>query len=202
MSFCKELIKRLPNNAKVFDGMSKFTPKVVLNLVSRPTFKDLPLFLVRQHTDIGILETQWNTLVLVNRTELYPRQMDENIQSSAFWALIYNHKNAGGEQLFQDIAELALRAFSLPFSNAEVERVFSVMGIIKTKSRNKIHINMLDSLLRIRLHLTVKKICCNKFKSNELMLSLFNSKIYVSNASESTSTDIEAEELDSYGARC
>lgn len=55
---------------------------------------------------------------------------------------------------------------------------------------------MLDSLLRIRLHLAVKKTCCNKFKSNEFMLNLFNSKMYVSDASQSTSKDIEGEELD------
>ena len=44
-----------------------------------------------------------------------------------------------------------------PASNLVVERMFSFITAIKTKPRNKTQIDLLDALVRIRLHL------CNAF---------------------------------------
>lgn len=79
----------------------------------------------------------------------------EDIDIIKFWVAVYELKNAVGEPIFKAIAEFALRVLSLPISNAVVERVFSFMNAIKTKPRNKMSMTMLESIMRIRIHLQV-----------------------------------------------
>ena len=50
-----------------------------------------------------------------------------------FWSKSATLKNAGGELIMKDLAEFALKVYSLPISNALVERVFSKVTSVKTK---------------------------------------------------------------------
>lgn len=54
------------------------------------------------------------------------------------------------ENPFQEIAEFVLSLLVLPYSNAEVERLFSMMNIIKNNKRNKLQIQTLNSVLYIQ----------------------------------------------------
>lgn len=65
--------------------------------------------------------------------------------------------------MFKELSDFALSFLTLPVSNAVVERVFSVMNTTKTKLRNRMSMDMLVSLIRIKLHCKVKKICCTNF---------------------------------------
>ena len=51
---------------------------------------------------------------------------------------VYNYKDSVNDSPFLDLATFALSLLTIPYSNAEVERLFSVMNIIKTKKRNKL----------------------------------------------------------------
>ncbi|XP_011704271.1 PREDICTED: uncharacterized protein LOC105459728 [Wasmannia auropunctata] len=83
--------------------------------------------------------------------------------------------NANGEKCFKDLTELAFRALSLPISNAVVERVFSIMAVIKSKLRNRLTMPMLVAqLMRIRIHLNVLGLCCKNYCPTPYMLQLFN----------------------------
>lgn len=73
-----------------------------------------------------------------------------------FWSCIWNIKNGAGHHIFQDLAKFVLSALSLPLSNAVVERMFSVLNVVKTKLRNKLEMEMLEALLRIRTHFQVR----------------------------------------------
>ena len=80
--------------------------------------------------------------------------------------------------MFRDLAEFALKAYSLPISNALVERVFSRVTSVKTKLRNRLGLELLTSILRIKtslVELTGK--CCVAFEPSRAMLS-FDSSIY------------------------
>lgn len=66
----------------------------------------------------------------------------------------------------------------MPISNATVERVFSIMNTTKTKLRNRMSQEMLIALLRIKIHNSVKQVCCTSFSPSQKMLELFDSKIY------------------------
>lgn len=47
-------------------------------------------------------------------------------------------------------AYTAISLLTLPHSNAEIERLFSQMNIVKTKVLNRLQLSMLNSILTIR----------------------------------------------------
>ncbi|KYM96015.1 hypothetical protein ALC62_13334 [Cyphomyrmex costatus] len=74
---------------------------------------------------------------------------------------------------------IALKLLSLPLSNAVVERVFSIINLIKTKIRNRMKVQTLEALLLIRIYFSNHNICCcRNFLIMEKMYDLFNYSIY------------------------
>ena len=57
---------------------------------------------------------------------------------------------------FTELAEYALVVYSLPCSNAQVERVFSIMTYVKTRLRNLIQVPMLNSILFLKSYLQAR----------------------------------------------
>jgi hypothetical protein len=56
---------------------------------------------------------------------------------------------------------------TLPISNAVVKRAFSIMNLTKTKLRNKMQTEMLNSLLTIKINLYVDNIqVSQKWRTN------------------------------------
>lgn len=102
--------------------------------------------------------------------------MDEifqsNVQTDAelFWIKIRSLED------FKELAEYALNCLTTPVSNATVDGIFSLVTNVKTKVRNRMGLNLLDSIVCIRskLHMSVK--CCNTFTPSLMMLQKFNSK--------------------------
>jgi hypothetical protein len=97
--------------------------------------------------------------------------------SEKFWSGILHFKDSSGCAVFSNIAKFALRTLSLPFSNAFVERTFSFMNAIKTKARNKMSIEILMAIMRIRIRFAQTE-CCNKFVPTKKMYELFTSQMY------------------------
>jgi len=102
---------------------------------------------------------------------------DKIVDSYHFWAEVYTYQDAGGTFIFRQLSEFVLKILVLPSSNAIVERTFSIMNSIKTKSRNRISIPMLEALLRIRCHFISTKHCCTIFTPTNGMFKIFNSDI-------------------------
>ncbi|KAJ8947983.1 hypothetical protein NQ314_008518 [Rhamnusium bicolor] len=173
LTLCREIAQRIPVNIGMFNAIKYFSPEFSLKPMDRPKFEQLPLYLLNNTADKRLLDMQWNDLSSVKW------HIDENTSSEYFWSnLVLNYKNAGGEQIFKDIAEFALLTLSLPLSNAVVERVFSLMNIIKTKTRNKINMPLLDALIRIKVHFLVEGLCCKNFLPTRRMHQKFNVKMY------------------------
>lgn len=87
-------------------------------------------------------------------------------------------KNGIGEHILYDLAKYALTFYGLPVTNATVERVFSKMTNTKTKLRNKMGLDLLSAILRIKMSFQEQNICCSSFEPNDEMLS-FGSDIYL-----------------------
>ncbi|XP_050059097.1 uncharacterized protein LOC114130437 isoform X1 [Aphis gossypii] len=144
-------------------------------------------------TDIEILEIQWRNLTSLRYSDICDSSIpiqEKNTQE--FWVDVLNIKETGGKKKFEDLALFVLQILSLPLSNAIVERVFSVMNCVKSKLRNRMQVDMLQAILRIRLHLNASKICCKSFKPTETMFHKFTSDMYDSpkiTTSESESVD-------------
>lgn len=66
-----------------------------------------------------------------------------------FWAEVNTYVESGDNHRFKALASFVLKLLSLPWSNAEVERVFSQMNIVKSKLRNSMNIGTLNSILHI-----------------------------------------------------
>jgi hypothetical protein len=91
-----------------------------------------------------------------------------------FWASVANVTNADGEPKFkQVVTKLATALLSLPFSNASVKRLFSLMNATHTKIRNRLHISTVEALLRIRYGLLRRGEMCVTFSPSNEMVSHF-----------------------------
>ncbi|CAG5100548.1 Protein of unknown function [Cotesia congregata] len=166
---CEQLVQRLPTNLVVIDKLRYFAPKNCLSLSSANIMDNLPW-------DLAVA-IQWRLLNTLRFHDINEK-FDDNVKPIDFWIAVLDMRNSQGERSFEDLASFALRALSLPISNADVERAFSIMSIVKSKTRNRLLLPMLTALMRIRIHMKVMKICCTNYSPPEHMLKLFNSKMY------------------------
>ncbi|KAE9536450.1 hypothetical protein AGLY_007239 [Aphis glycines] len=157
---------------------------MVLSLIP-PKFSDLPLELLRCSTNLEVLEIQWRNLTTLTYADICESSTSIDEKSTQEFWIDRNRR----EKKFEDLALFVLQILSLPLSNAIVEGVFSVMNSIKCKSRNRMQVDMLEAILRIRLHLNVRKICCQDFKPTETMFTKFTSDMYDSQMKTSDSVD-------------
>ena len=81
--------------------------------------------------DLGLLDTQYRMVSLVQWNT------NEDVTEEELWQKVYQYKDASGERAFKELALFALSMLSLPLSNADVERAFSQVNIIKSKLRNR-----------------------------------------------------------------
>lgn len=175
----KELIKRLPEHLNLFTKITKFSPNICLNQANRCKFSELPFLYLIPQNELFITENEYNLLITVNWVIVFG---DDYVQNSLkFWPKLYFYKNAGGEYPFRNISRFVLQILSLPSSNAVVERGFSVMNTVKTKIRNKLGTDLLNSILRIRLSLYSQKKCCINLDITPMMLKRFKTDIMYNN---------------------
>lgn len=89
------------------------------------------------------------------------------------------YKDATGTNPFEELSEFAFSILLLPYSNAEVERVFSTMNLVKTKLRNKMTAEMTNSILTIRSELKRCGKDCNTYKfSDDVLWKISTMKSY------------------------
>ncbi len=67
----------------------------------------------------------------------------------------------------------AVSVLSLPHSNAEVERLFSQMSVVKNKLRNWMSLHTLNSILYVRYGLKLSGEACYEHKLPDNVLQLF-----------------------------
>ena len=81
----------------------------------------------------------------------------------------------------------------LPFGTASVERDFSLVNIIKSKLRNRLSVDTLYSLIRVREFLP-DKFC--DFVPTQRMYDLFNVDIYKKSIEELKNSNLVHEEIE------
>ena len=120
--------------------------------------------------------------------------MQIGLQLQKIFGSVYNHTDASGEQCFMELALFALAMLSLPLSNADEERAFSPVNIIKSKLRNRMCNATLSGIMHVRYALKPKGICCKDFQPSDCMLRKFNESMYHDNApaelSSASNTDL------------
>lgn len=173
----REVENRLPGNQQLFQGLSALHPSKVLSQMARFPFEHLPF----RH----LLEGEQDVLEEQYRKILMHVWADESVFDSKvpddctlFWTGVLKYENVVGDKPYKELAMYALACLSCPVSNAAVERVFSQVTCIKTKYRNKMSIEMLDGIVRIRTTLSLKSGCCVQFLVTDDMLQRFTLEMY------------------------
>ena len=109
-----------------------------------------------------------------------------------FWNYFKEFKDAVGESRFNNLAQLALALYTLPYSNAEVERIFSKMDHFKSKLRNKMASPTRDALVRVDGRPTWRGEQCYNFNVTDYVKRKFSSEtIYKVNAADDFVLDDE-----------
>jgi hypothetical protein len=73
---------------------------------------------------------------------------------------VHSYKDCADNNPFKELSLFALKMLTHPHSNADVERVFSVMNTVKTKLRNCLHLRTLNAILNIKYGLKLTQKCC------------------------------------------
>ncbi|KAL4713265.1 hypothetical protein ACJJTC_018613 [Scirpophaga incertulas] len=143
-----QLKQRLPDNYKILQKVDLLS---VTNTLKQ--LKDnITLFVIGMGHDAEFaakVEIQWQKITLI------PWENKSN--TLMFWAEILKYRNAANENPFAEISSFAISMLSLPWSNGEVERVFSQLNLFKNKSRNRLSVAMINAILTVRSGLKRKK---------------------------------------------
>lgn len=139
----KELQGGLPHNIKILKNINVLSASQALN-----SNKDLRL-LVNLVEEFGINADEIDKIINQWRNIHIQKWIHTN-DTVKFWLEVNHYKDAGMNNPFQELVDFALLVLVLPHSNADVERVFSQMNIIKTKQRNRMSHHTLNSILYIR----------------------------------------------------
>ncbi|KAK4882379.1 hypothetical protein RN001_005698 [Aquatica leii] len=112
--------------------------------------------------------------------------------------LVNLYRDASGENPFSALCELVKAALSLPHSNADVERLFSHMNIVKNKLRNRLHNNTINSLLYIRYGLKKNNKCCDTYEIPDCTLKLIDTNAVYARATTSNDIALNVHDHDHY----
>ncbi|XP_047736335.1 SCAN domain-containing protein 3-like [Hyalella azteca] len=164
---------RLPDNIKLFNGLSFLSPNMVMSHdVHRAPLKHLPL----SHLLNSEIEQEYRSIPYHDWSADFPLGTPKD--ALEFWAAVALLKNSVGEIKYPNLSHYALACMTLPVSNAHVERVFSYVTWLKSKTRNRLQLVMMEALLRIRMNLLTRGGCCKEFEASVDMLNRFSSSMY------------------------
>lgn len=82
-----------------------------------------------------------------NFTYDFPKNITDIEETDNFWSTLLSFKDNNGSTIFSVLAKFVLTVLYLPHSNTDCERIFSKINRTKTKSRNKVIIKTVYSLL-------------------------------------------------------
>ncbi|XP_071567430.1 protein FAM200A-like [Temnothorax nylanderi] len=158
---CREFLKisaqqisnRYDMQNPVLEKLKALHPKNALSLSYRDTtptllnlMKVIPRVLSCNDSNdmMQKIDDQWRRLPF--STAFLPKDLDKT-HVDKFWNKILDNKNAAGKSEFHELATFALDILCLPHSNADCERIFSRVNLMKTKFRNKLKIETVNGSL-------------------------------------------------------
>ncbi|KAH9379840.1 hypothetical protein HPB48_022654 [Haemaphysalis longicornis] len=94
------------------------------------------------HETIEKIQNQWSKITLLDWKQISSTQ--------SFWREVHSYKDACGENPFAERAGFDMSMLVRPYSNAEVQRTFSQLNIVKSKLRSKLKPEATNAILGIR----------------------------------------------------
>lgn len=172
INLINQLIQRLPENIKILKKISVFSVENTLK-VNKEEISDILKLSGVSAFDITKIENQFRNLILC--------KWENTTKTIPFWSEVLNFTDAAGNNPFLEIATFVISLLVLPISNAEIERIFSHMSIIKNKYRNKMSSYMLNAIMTIRAAFRRNKNCCYNYEvPSELLTKIHSNDTYTS----------------------
>lgn len=145
---CSQIKKRFNFDDPVLQLVSNLSPSKAMLRKTRdsmpsllPLLKVLPrLVAPEQYQDI---DDEWRLLPFLQ----LPEDVDPKDNADLFWAKLMTADEGDQGLSFKKLSKFVLDVLSLPYSNADCERTFSQVNLIKTKSRNKLVTSTINGIL-------------------------------------------------------
>ncbi|XP_070529870.1 SCAN domain-containing protein 3-like [Cardiocondyla obscurior] len=169
----QKMLNRLPCKDPFFEQLSFLDPKIALFNDGRIKIKDLTLIAKRlNYNNITRLAYEWRILPTIfddeKKVELASLEIDE------MWKNVLESKHFDNSKIFPNLENLIEIVFSLPHSNAEAERIFSIVTDVKCKKRNRLTNNTLSAICIVRSSFQDQNINCYNFEVDDKHLELHN----------------------------
>lgn len=98
--------------------------------------------------------------------------------SAAFGCDVSKLQTLDDKQEFANISTLAKLILSLPHSNADAERIFSMISDVKTKKKDKLGPNSINAALIVKSVMASKGMSCKDIKIDKKHIKLFKKDMY------------------------
>ncbi len=179
-----QIKQRFPIADEILKALTFLNPDTINSTLATEVFtlaKKFPNII--PEGELHKIDHEWRELQFYDPSDL-PSTSGTRKDVVSFWGGVGQITNTSGESRFPTISKLTKSLLSLPHSNAEVERVFSQVVLLKTKVRNKLKSSTLDSLLMTKQSLPCS---CVDFKPESSMYKRMKSSTLYD--SESTDSD-------------
>lgn len=182
------MTKRLPYKNNFFEQLTFLDPQIALFHEGRFKIRDLSGIVEHLkiiEIDITKLAVEWITLPSVftdlEKKELASLEIDEMCRR------ILECKDCNDQKIFSNLQLLVDIVLTFPHSNAEAERIFSIVTDVKNKKRNKLSNETISAISIVRSSFQTENINCVNFEPDCKHFELYNKgNLY---AQQSTSSD-------------
>ena len=193
-SLLKELKNRISENYKILRMIKELsienaTCQLKARLTDLITLPELRANL--SNDDIDTIEQQWDNISYVK----WDKDVVKSKDPEKFWKLVSQYEDASGENPFKDLVAFVKKLLSLPLSNAEVERVFSILALVKDKKRNRMKLPLTNALIRIRFSLKRLNTTCSEMDiPGEVCTLIGKGNIYSDEIPDAAGNDLNLDE--------
>ena len=151
-------------------------------------------FIHHAGNNVSKIEEQYRQLPFVDwKEEALFKKDGFPVDTEQFWIGVLQHK------AFKELATFALTCLITSISNAVVERTFSLVTAIKTKARNRMQLNLLDAIVRVRAEILLSnKYCKDVIASPEMLTNFTSDKVYAVCPTHSSGDDSDDMDLELY----
>ena len=120
--------------------------------------------------DLNTTDNEWR---LLRNTEL---NVQSDISVWEFWKEVKSLKKGDGTPLFPLVGNFMTKLLCLPHSSASVERVFSQINLLKTKTRNSLNTDSLIGMIHAKR--TFENSASDTFNITNAHMTLMTDRIY------------------------
>nr|XP_033339080.1 uncharacterized protein LOC117227710 isoform X1 [Megalopta genalis]XP_033339081.1 uncharacterized protein LOC117227710 isoform X1 [Megalopta genalis]XP_033339082.1 uncharacterized protein LOC117227710 isoform X1 [Megalopta genalis] len=170
----KSAVDMLPFDDIFLSSLKFLQPSVALDLQKHENHIENILQKFKSKFDDEVVLQEWYFLGFLEE-ETKSALLSLNVYN--FWIKMIEISD-NRAQKFKNICKLALLCLTLPNSNTEIERLFSLVNDIKTKNRNRLGHRMVSALCRINVDLNSMGSKCCDYPITDDILKNFNSRMY------------------------